>query len=75
MALGVAGAILQPFSTMVLFTVVFGLLAGVPSDGAPYPVFSYAGLLPWTYFCGRLAQGAGSLVGSQRLLAKCISPA
>ncbi len=74
MALGVAGAILQPFSTMVLFTMVFGLLAGVPSDGAPYPVFSYAGLVPWTYFAAALAQGAGSLVSSQSLLAKVYFP-
>ena len=74
MALGAAGAILQPFSTMVLFSLVFGLLAGVPSDGAPYPVFSYAGLLPWTYFAAAVAQGAGSLVGSQGLLAKVYFP-
>lgn len=74
MALGAAGAILQPFSTMVLFSLVFGLLAGVPSDGAPYPVFSYAGLLPWTYFAAAVAQGAGSLVGSQSLLAKVYFP-
>jgi lipopolysaccharide transport system permease protein len=74
MALGVAWAILQPFSTMVLFSMVFGLLAGVPSDGAPYPVFSYAGLVPWTYFAAALAQGAGSLVSSQSLLAKVYFP-
>jgi lipopolysaccharide transport system permease protein len=74
MALGAAWAILQPFSTMVLFSLVFGLLAGMPSDGAPYPVFSYAGLVPWTYFAAAVAQGAGSLVGSQSLLAKVYFP-
>ena len=74
MALGATWAILQPFSTMVVFSLVFGLLAGMPSDGAPYPVFSYAGLVPWTYFAAAVAQGAGSLVGSQSLLAKVYFP-
>jgi lipopolysaccharide transport system permease protein len=72
--LGAAWAILQPFSTMVVFSLVFGRLAGMPSDGAPYPVFSYAGLVPWTYFAAAVAQGANSLVGSQNLLAKVYFP-
>ncbi|HUV92222.1 MAG TPA: ABC transporter permease, partial [Anaerolineales bacterium] len=46
-ALGAAWAIIQPFFTMVVFTIFFGKLAGVPSDGVPYPIFSYTGLLPW----------------------------
>jgi lipopolysaccharide transport system permease protein len=74
MVLGATWAILQPFSTMVVFSLVFGLLAGMPSDGAPYPVFSYAGLVPWTYFAAAVAQGAGSLVASQSLLAKVYFP-
>ncbi len=48
--LGAAWAILQPFLTMVVFTLFFGKLAKVPSDGIPYPIFAYAGLLPWTFF-------------------------
>jgi lipopolysaccharide transport system permease protein len=72
--LGAAWAIIQPFTTMVVFSFVFGRLAGMPSDGAPYPVFSYAGLVPWTYFAAAVSQGAGSLVGSQNLLAKVYFP-
>src|SRR5688572_22649163 len=49
-ALGAAWAILQPLTMMLIFTLFFGRLANVPSDGIPYPIFAYAGLLPWTYF-------------------------
>src|SRR2546429_9330476 len=49
-ALGAAWAVIQPVMTMVIFTVVFGHFARIPSDGAPYPIFSYCGLLPWTFF-------------------------
>ena len=49
-ALGVSWAILQPFLTMVIFSLFFGRLAGVPSDGVPYPIFAYTALLPWTFF-------------------------
>ena len=72
--LGAAWAILQPLSTTVVFSLVFGRLAGMPSDGAPYPVFSYAGLVPWTYFAAAVAQGASSLLASQHLLAKVYFP-
>lgn len=72
--LGAAWAIIQPFMTMVVFSLVFGRLAGMPSDGVPYPVFSYAGLVPWTYFASAVSQGATSLVGSQNLLAKVYFP-
>ena len=50
-AIGAAWAIIQPLLTMVIFTVVFGNFAKMPSDGLPYPIFIYAALLPWTYFC------------------------
>jgi hypothetical protein len=51
--LGVAWAVIQPLLTMILFSVVFGRQAKIPSDGLPYPIFVYAGLLPWTFFAGR----------------------
>src|SRR5579871_916565 len=49
-ALGAAWAVIQPVMTMIIFTVVFGHFAKIPSDGVPYPIFSYTGLLPWTFF-------------------------
>ncbi|MBM2811180.1 MAG: ABC-type polysaccharide/polyol phosphate export system, permease component, partial [Chloroflexi bacterium] len=49
-ALGAAWAIIQPFFTMVVFSIFFGRLAGIPSDGVPYPIFAYCALLPWTFF-------------------------
>jgi lipopolysaccharide transport system permease protein len=61
--LGVAWAILQPVATMVVFSLFFGRLAGVPSDGVPYPLFSFAALVPWTFFATGLALSANSLVG------------
>src|SRR5919206_845103 len=63
--LGALWAILQPLATMVVFSLFFGRLAGVPSDGVPYPLFSFAALVPWTFFSQGLAQSANSLVGSQ----------
>src|SRR5262249_13269155 len=69
-ALGAAWAIIQPFFTMVVFSLFFGQLAKVPSDGAPYPIFSYAALVPWTFFANGLSQSANSLVGSERLITK-----
>ncbi|HEX9942037.1 MAG TPA: ABC transporter permease [Thermoanaerobaculia bacterium] len=73
-ALGAAWAILQPVATMVVFSLFFGRLAGVPSDGVPYPVFSLAGLVPWTFFATGLVQSANSLVGSQNLITKVYFP-
>lgn len=73
-ALGAAWAVLQPTLTMVIFTVFFGGLAAIPSDGLPYPIFSYAGLLPWTFFAQGLAQSSNSLVGSQHLITKVYFP-
>jgi lipopolysaccharide transport system permease protein len=73
-ALGAAWAVIQPFLTMVVFTIFFGRLAGIPSDGIPYPVFSFAALVPWTFFANAVAQSANSLVGSQNLLQKVYFP-
>jgi homopolymeric O-antigen transport system permease protein len=72
--LGIGWSVLQPFLTMVVFTIFFGRLAKVPSDGVPYPVFSLAALVPWTYFATAASSGAASLVGSQHLVAKVYFP-
>jgi lipopolysaccharide transport system permease protein len=72
--LGAAWAIIQPFSTMVVFSLFFGRLAGVPSDGLPYPIFSYAALLPWNYFAHSLSEASNSLVGSANLIRKVYFP-
>ena len=73
-ALGVAWSVLQPFLTMVVFTIFFGRLAKVPSDGVPYPLFSLAALVPWTYFSTAVSNGSSSLVGNQHLIAKVYFP-
>ena len=72
--LGALWAILQPLVTMVVFSVVFGRVAGISSDGLPYPVFSYAALLPWTFFSTGVILAANSLVTSQNLLKKVYFP-
>jgi lipopolysaccharide transport system permease protein len=72
--LGAGWAIIQPFFTMVVFSLFFGRLANIPSDGVPYPIFSYAALVPWTFFANGLAQSANSLVGSANLLRKVYFP-
>jgi lipopolysaccharide transport system permease protein len=73
-ALGVVWAILEPFISMVVFSIFFGGLAGVPSDGLPYPIWSYAGLVPWTFFANGLAKSSNSLVGNADLLRKVYFP-
>ncbi len=73
-ALGVAWAILQPLITMVIFSVIFGQLANLPSDGIPYPVFSYAALLPWGLFSGALQRAGTSLVANSNLITKVYFP-
>ena len=73
-ALGAAWAVIQPLFTMVVFSVFFGRLAKMPSDGIPYPLFSLAGLVPWTFFAGGLASSANSLVGSANLIKKVYFP-
>src|SRR5213594_3928219 len=73
-ALGAAWAIIQPFFTMVVFSLFFGRLARVPSDGIPYPIFSFAALVPWTFFANGLTQSSNSLVGSANLIKKVYFP-
>jgi lipopolysaccharide transport system permease protein len=72
--LGGLWAIIQPVFTMLVFTLFFGRLAKVPSDGIPYPIFVYAGLLPWTYFANALTASGNSLVGSANLITKVYFP-
>jgi len=71
---GLGWAILVPLFTMVVFSVFFGMLAKVPSDGLPYPIFSYAALVPWTFFANGLTQTSNSLVGSSHLITKVYFP-
>ncbi len=73
-AIGAAWAIVQPLMTMVVFSVFLGKLAGVPSDGVPYPLFSFAALVPWAFFANGLTQSAGSLVASGSLITKVYFP-
>jgi lipopolysaccharide transport system permease protein len=72
--LGASWAIIQPFFTMVVFSIFFGRLAQVPSDGIPYPIFSFAALVPWTFFANGLTQSSNSVVGSQELIKKVYFP-
>src|SRR5262245_7411944 len=67
-AIGIGWTILQPLMTMVLFTIVFGNFAQIPSDGLPYPVFAYTALLPWTCFAQAFGRGGISLVGNANLI-------
>ena len=73
-ALGAAWALLQPLLTMAVFSVVFGRLARLGSDGMPYPLFALAALVPWTYFANALTQAGNSLVDQQQLLTKVYFP-
>jgi lipopolysaccharide transport system permease protein len=73
-ALGAGWAIIQPMFTMLVFSLFFGRLAKVPSDGIPYPIFSYAALVPWTFFAQGLSQSSDSLVGSSNLIKKIYFP-
>lgn len=72
--LGFAWAILNPVFSMVVFSVVFGNLANIPSDGIPYPIFNFTALLPWTYFSSSLAGATNSLVGSSNIFTKVYFP-
>ena len=72
--LGATWAILQPLVTMVIFTVIFGRLAKIPSDGYDYQVFVYAGLLPWMFFANTVSTSSGSLVGSAHMVSKIYFP-
>jgi len=73
-ALGAAWAVIQPLFIMVVFSLFFGRLAGVPSDGLPYPVFTLCALLPWQLFAHALTESSNSLVGSQNLITKVYFP-
>jgi lipopolysaccharide transport system permease protein len=72
--MGASWAIIQPFLTMVIFSLFFGRLAKVPSDGLPYPVFSYTALVPWTFFANALSQASNSLVFSANMVKKIYFP-
>ena len=72
--IGVAWALIQPFFTMVVFSIFFGKLAKIPSDGIPYPIFSYAALVPWTFFANGLNDSANSLVANANLIKKVYFP-
>ena len=72
--LGASWAIIQPLATMAVFSLFFGRLASMPSDGVPYPLFSFAALVPWTFFSNGLAQSANSVVVSQNLVSKIYFP-
>ena len=72
--IGAGWALIQPVLTMVLFTIVFGRLAQIPSDGYPYPVFVYAALLPWTFFASAVGSAGNSMVGSANLVTKIYFP-
>lgn len=72
--LGVAWAVLRPVLTMTIFSVIFGRLAKVPSDGVPYPLFVFAALLPWTFFATAAASAGQSLVGSAHMVSKIYFP-
>jgi lipopolysaccharide transport system permease protein len=73
-ALGIAWAVIQPFFTMVVFSVFFGKFGKMPSDGLPYPIFAYAALLPWQLFAFALTESSNSVVANQRLITKVYFP-
>ena len=73
-AIGAAWAILQPFLTMVVFSLFFGALAHIPSNGLPYPIFYYSALLPWMYFAGALQNATNTMVEHQRVITKVYFP-
>ncbi len=72
--LGVAWVVLRPLASMIVFTLVFGKLAKIPSDGYPYAVFVFSGLIPWTFFAGAAGAAGNSLVGSAGLIGKVYFP-
>jgi lipopolysaccharide transport system permease protein len=72
--IGVGWAVVQPLFSMLVFTLVFGRLARVPSDGAPYALFSFAALVPWTYFANALTDSTGSLISNSGMLSKVYFP-
>lgn len=73
-ALGAAWAVIQPFFMMIVFSLFFGKLGGIPSDGIPYPVFAFCALLPWQLFAHALSESSNSLVANERLITKVYFP-
>jgi homopolymeric O-antigen transport system permease protein len=73
-AIGAGWAVLQPLATMTIFTLIFGRLAKMPSDGLPYSIFAFAGLLPWNYFAQAVSRSGASLVGNAGLISKVYFP-
>jgi lipopolysaccharide transport system permease protein len=73
-AIGIGWAIIQPLFSMLIFTIVFGRLAGVESDGVPYALFSFAALVPWTYFSNAVTEGTNSLVSNANMISKVYFP-
>jgi lipopolysaccharide transport system permease protein len=73
-AIGVGWAVLQPLISMIIFTLIFGTLAKIPSDGLPYPIFAYSALLPWNYFATALQRCVASVVGDAALVSKVYFP-
>src|SRR6266403_2095709 len=73
--IGAAWAVIRPFLTMLVFTIIFGKLAKLPSDGtAPYAIMVFAGMLPWTFLSGALSDASNSVVGSAHLISKVYFP-
>jgi lipopolysaccharide transport system permease protein len=72
--LGTAWAVFQPVITMIVFTLFFGVLIRVPSDNVPYPIFVYAGLLPWTFFSNGISRASNSLLGDANMISKVYFP-
>ena len=72
--LGIGWAIIQPLFSMVVFTVVFGNMAKISSDGVPYAVFSFAALVPWTYFSGAVTSAGGSMLTARHIITKVYFP-
>ncbi|HEY9632638.1 MAG TPA: ABC transporter permease [Coleofasciculaceae cyanobacterium] len=73
-AIGMAWALIRPFLTMVVFSVVFGALAKLPSEGAPYPILVFAAMLPWQFFANALSECSNSLIGNANLISKVYFP-
>lgn len=72
--LGIAWAVIRPFLTMVVFTIVFGKLAKLPSEGAPYPILVFSAVLPWQFFANALSETSNSLIGNANLISKIYFP-
>jgi lipopolysaccharide transport system permease protein len=72
--IGIAWVLVRPFLTMVVFTVVFGKLAKLPSEGVPYPILVFAAMLPWQFFANALSEASNSLIGNSNLISKVYFP-